>query len=70
LTFQRLTSGISEIAVFGDPATNPDHGLFYLGTVLPIEALIVAPVPEPSTLAMLAAATLALCVLRRSLLSR
>lgn len=71
LTFQRLTSGASELAVFGDPDTNPDHGLFYLGNVLPIEALlVVSPVPEPSTFAMAAAATLALCVLRQSLLSR
>jgi hypothetical protein len=66
LTFERLNARAARIGIFADPDANPDHGLFFLGAVLPLEAAVsLSAVPEPSTLAMLAAATLALCVSRR-----
>lgn len=66
LQFQRLSKAAFSIRVLADPDANPDHGLFYLNTVLPVDAaLSIGAIPEPSTLAMFAAATLAVCVTRR-----
>lgn len=66
LTFEVLGVGGAFIGVQSDPNTNPDHGLFFLSTVLPIDASArIGPVPEPSTMAMLTVGTLALCFWRR-----
>ena len=67
LVFERILGTSVTIGVTSDPDTNPDHGLFYLGTVLAINATVtLGSVPEPSTLGMVIAATLAICVSRRS----
>jgi hypothetical protein len=71
LSFERLAKGPASIRVTASPDTNPDHGLFYLGTVLPIDASAkIGAVPEPSSLGLIAAGTLALWATRRSWRSR
>lgn len=66
LNFQRLTNAPATIRIFADPDGNPDHGLFYLRMVLPLDASAsIEPVPEPSALSLAFAATLAVWLTRR-----
>ena len=73
LTFQANNAGTTNAGVLTDLITpNPDHGLFYLGNTLAINAsqsidVFAAPVgiPEPSTFVLLSGALAALAALRR-----
>lgn len=67
LTFERLSKAPFSLRVVATPDSNPDHGLFYLGDVVPIDATAeFGAIPEPSTLSLLVAGTLAVWLRRRS----